>query len=550
MVVQVLSSPHLKIKTHHDNDEESTNIQQIHLTLMRTYVDDSGNLVASPLSYGYGVREAVGLFAGGSGDITATHVVEHRGSEPLEWKVDNLGHKIRMVTCVRVYGSSVIYVGSVHPSRVERGVLSKQTLHRFNTHTAMAPTIAEYVPRTFYVKPHLETIEDPGRLAENRVSMLLELAQLITGLTTMEERVVAAVNWHEKAFEGMDDKVDDASQIVVSHLIPHFDTRVGNDLREAEGWIRMVRTLLTAPSEHEILSGISWPMTRKRRLRRKGGEFQDKRTHAPKNTVTGKFSRFRTIIPCRGKNNTIEGLPWDFEAMQKLEGWQATRLPFVPKQTFTVEVVVPFESVPELLPTPFVEFQGDLSVVIRPCDLWAVEVSRRATFRRDECLTLVQWAKGKRRPVKGPSKALNLPPMDAIYDVAPRCIQSLVDKMKQERLDHSERRALIPWLIKAGYDPEVVDTWMQQNWTSSWNGTGAEKDMKDFAADALKDKVYAAGCKEMRRIKHCPFSSSETDIEELYKTLCFRHGRETHGFDSPKEVIYHPLGYLRLVLYK
>lgn len=520
---------------------------------MNTRIDDDGSLIAAPLSQRWRVADAVSLFAGGRGDVSATHIVSVEGNEPTLWHVGRIPDTAIVVTCVRLLGSTVTYVGSVHRDKVKKGVLTKQTLYRFNTGIALAPSVARYIPRPLYVQPLPDPLPDPFDAIRNRVKLLLELVELLKTRQSFEEQAIVAVEWHEKVFADVNHLEDDMSQAVLLLLVDQFQRGIADKLMMAEAWIRMIRVFLTAPSETQLLKAISWPMVRKPILRRKGAS-PGKPKFAPRNTRTGRLEKRRTIIPCRPAEGDITVMPFEMESLLAMEGAKWTRIAHIPELQFHTQLVVPFETVPDLIASGAFVPLGNLSVAIRPQDLWAVRIKRNTVVRRDHLTNIVLWVRSMQPTVRQHNMSAvisNLPVIDMVYQKAPPCIQSLINKMQRGKLHHNERRALYPSLLSFGYDSDVAIDFLQRTWgdKSDWRRGGVQKDLQDLTRDADRGKLYPASCKQMAAIKHCPFAKEVGDIEDMYRSMCYDHGQKTHGFDSPKPTIYKPGGYLKLALH-
>lgn len=420
----------------------------------------------------------------------------------------------------------------------------------------MAPRVIPYVPRTLYVAPLPRVIANPMDLVKFRLELLVtgedSLINAMWDCGTDEERAVAAFHWHERVFEDIEPWADDASQAVMAMALPLMRPGLAKKIRLAERWILMVRVVLSAPTEFQLLTLISFDkVDRKRPKPRAPKPRPRKRTkftaHHP---FTGRKMGRLTVVPCTAANHTL-GLeytpPLNLARLREMPGVVGTRMQKLldgPVKTAR-ELVAPFEAVPELLTRGRGKLVGG-SVHFHVHDLWALR-SRRATMvPGDQVRNLRFWALCVVTPnARSHSKIRpELPAIEDFHLYAPSCMGALIAKMQGGHLNHAERYGLIPLLHRVGYDDDTIRVYLESQWGPRWNAndTDLHKDLEDFAKDAEENDNRQAGCGYMRARGFCPFK------EDGYQSACFEFGREAHQLRSKEPKIFSPMGYLTLSL--
>lgn len=499
------------------------------------------------------VLEVLDAWGGWGGDVSATHVIKDEGRDgTLEWVVGDLGAAVRHVSVVSVLGSSVKFLGGVHRERVPASqVLSRQILNRFNTYRPLAPRHIPYIPRTLYVTPLPRAVTEPMDLVTFRLELLVTGEDSITNAMwdcgTDEERAVAAYHWHERVFETVEPWVDDASQAVMATVLPLMRPGLAKKIRLAERWILMVRVVLSAPTEWQLLTLISYDKVNKTKPRALGSRVRKRAKFIARHPFSNRKMKRLTVVPCTAANHTL-GLEYSPPLnVEHLRGVAGTRMANLvgglpePRR----ELAAPFEAVPELV----ARGRGVLErgvVYFHVHDLWALRSRRTTMIPREEVRNLWMWARCVVTPSARTHSKLRpeLPPIEEFHLFVPSCVGTLMSKMKGGHLNHAQRYGLVPLLHRVGYDNDTIRVYLESQWGPRWNAndTDLHKDLDDFAKDAEEGDNRQAGCGFMRARGFCPFKG------EGYQSACFEYGQETHRIRSKEPKIFSPMGYLTLSL--
>lgn len=367
---------------------------------------------------------------------------------------------------------------------------------------------------------------------------------------TDEERAVAAFHWHERVFADIEPWADDASQAVMLMVLPLVRPSLAKKIRLAERWILLVRVVLAAPTEWQLLTLISYVKVDRKRPRPRAPRPRKRAKFTAHHPYSGRKMNRLTVVPCTAAHHTL-GLDWtpplDLERLGGLPGIVGTRMQNLLDGSVDArrELAAPFEAVPELLARGRGVLVGG-TVYFHVRDLWALRCRRSTIVPRDQVRPLRLWARCVVTPNAQSHSRIRpqLPPIEEFHQYAPSCVGSLVSKMRGGHLNHAERYGLIPLLHRVGYDDDTIRVYLESQWGSRWNAsdTDLHKDLEDFAHDAEEGDNRKAGCGFMRSRGFCPFKGGG------YQSACFEYGREAHGLKSKEPKIFSPMGYLTLSL--